>query len=57
MLTAYPEQSSTGLTWITEFTLARFENFLRAPVGEYEYRNPSNEPIDIQPGIQSTVTE
>lgn len=44
-------QSSTGLTWITESTAVVIENFLRIPVGENEYRNPSKEPIDIQPVI------
>lgn len=50
-------QSRVGLTWITESVTAVLENFLRTPVGENEYRNPSNEPIDIQPIIADEVAE
>ena len=50
-------QSRNGDTWITESIAAVFENFLRTPVGENEYRDPSNEPIDIQPFIADKVEE
>ena len=50
-------QSRNGVTWITESTAAAFENFLRTPVGENEYKNPSNEPIDIQPVKAYEVAE
>jgi len=51
-----PEQSRTGLPWITESEAVGSSNFFKSPVGENEYKNPSNEPIDIQPYTQVNDT-
>lgn len=47
--TENPEQSRTGLAWITDPGVVLSGNLLMSPLGEIEYRVPSSEPTDIQP--------